>query len=153
LYAVRYLYIYIHTVILSYYNQGTFLFSVCYYVSYAICIKFHRKKKKKKKKGWLAEVMFVPSTTLTMAFQRSRHFRARFSPRPFLAGWVWGPNYTGRFFNPMPKYTRTQQLYSNSAILSNVGEPERAPQYRCNRCLFVYIYIYMVVSFPYISLF
>jgi len=27
-------------------NQGTFLFSVCYYVSYAICIKFHRKKKR-----------------------------------------------------------------------------------------------------------
>jgi len=36
------------------------------------------------------------------------------------------------------------------------GEPERAPQYRCNRqnfCLFVCIYIYTVVSFPYISLF
>ena len=41
----------------------------------------------------LAEVMFVPSSTLTAAFQRSRHFRARFFPRPFLAGWVWGPDY------------------------------------------------------------
>jgi len=37
-------------------------------------------------------VMFIPSSTLTAAFQRSRHFRARFFPRPFLAGWVWGPD-------------------------------------------------------------
>ena len=34
--------------------------------------------------GWLVEVMFVPSSTLTAAFQRSRHFWARFFPRPFL---------------------------------------------------------------------
>ena len=37
-YAVLYLYILIIR------NQSTFLFSVCYYVSYAVCIKFHRKK-------------------------------------------------------------------------------------------------------------
>ena len=41
--------------------------------------------------------MFVPSSTLTAAFQRSRHFRARFFPRPFLAGWVWGPDYPYRY--------------------------------------------------------
>jgi len=41
---------------------------------------------------WLAEVMFFPSSTPTAAFQRSRHFWARFFPRPFLAGWVWGPD-------------------------------------------------------------
>jgi len=40
----------------------------------------------------LAEGMFVPSSTLTAVFQRSRHFRARFFPRPFLAGWVWDPD-------------------------------------------------------------
>jgi len=31
---------------------------------------------------WLAEVMFIPSSTLTAAFQHSRHFQARLSPDP-----------------------------------------------------------------------
>ena len=41
---VTYTYTYTLLYLAVIYNQGTFLFSVCYYVSYAICIKFHRKK-------------------------------------------------------------------------------------------------------------
>jgi len=37
--------------------------------------------------------MSVPSPTLMVAFQLSRHFQARFFLRPFLVGWVWGPDY------------------------------------------------------------
>ena len=41
---------------------------------------------------WLAEVIF-PSSIPTAAFQCSRHFWARFFPRPFLTvAWVWGPD-------------------------------------------------------------
>ena len=43
---VTYTYIYTLLYLAVIYNQGTFLFSVCYYVSYAICINFHGKKKK-----------------------------------------------------------------------------------------------------------